>query len=121
MPAIELSSRHQYAVLWVANGVDDYGNVTVASPVEVKVRWVWGRKDSLNAQGVTIALDAQVTVDRSIPVESVMRLGKLKNLPITLDNLTNLVSCDETPDVKGRVFCRVVGLVRRSDTLPTVV
>jgi hypothetical protein len=122
MPAPELNGRHQKAVLWEKVGLDNYGNPTLdASPVEIVVRWEEGRSESIDDNGNPIGVDAQVIVAQEIPVGSIMWRGALANLPNPPTGLKQVISYNETPDIKGRVTFRKVSLVRYSETLPTTV
>lgn len=120
MPAIETSDCHQKAVLWAATGVDGYGNPIVSAAVEIDVRWEEERRESIDAFGNPIALDASVVVDREIAIDSILWLGELIDLPDPPTDLKKVVSRSAVPDVKGRSFRRKVSLVNFSDELPTI-
>ncbi len=122
MPPIEIQDRTQRAVLWEASGTsDDYGKPKVIAPVEVLVRWDDTVSGSLDAQGNKTRVDATVTVDRAVPVDSIMRKGALVDVPVPPTGLYRVASYSEVPDVKGRNFRRTVSLVRHSNTLPEIV
>ncbi len=117
MPVMETDNLTQKAVLWAANGFDDYGEFRVDAPIEISVRWEDSRGDTVDANGNTVAYDAAVVVDRAITVGSVMWLGQLKDLTDTVTKL-RVVTYESVPDVKGRNFWRQVLLSRLSNTLP---
>ena len=106
--------RHQKAVLWAATGYDEYSDIEVSAGVEIDVRWEWGKRDGLDAQGNTITIEATVVVDRKIAVGSKMWLGKLAAYE-TGETVLYVVNYDEIPDLKGRKYRRVVSLSRHSN------
>jgi hypothetical protein len=119
--SLEMQFRTSKAVLWAASGVDRYGEVTVASPVEIMVRWNETKQDPNQAKDEVTSVPVEVVVDRDVAIGSVMRFGPLADLPSTPDNLFRVVNYSSTPDLKGRHYFRTASLVRRSDSLPTVV
>ena len=121
MPAIERSDRKQRSVLWAATGFDDYGEHKVNDPVEIKVRWEEKRRESVDNDGNTIAVDATVVVGREIAVGSIMWLGKKADLAVPPVNLKEVVGYGAIPDVKTRNIRRTVLLVRYSNELPTLI
>ena len=122
MPDIETQGRHQQAVLWEAAGLDDYAKPTVNEQrQEILVKWNEQRQESLDAQGNTIVIDATAVVGQEIPVFSIMKLGTIEDLGDAPTGLKMVVNYSETRDIKGRGIFRSVGLMRYSDTLPTVV
>jgi hypothetical protein len=130
MPALESDNLWQYAVLWVPTGTDRYGRRTVdrENPREVRCRWEYGRKGTLNPQGETVALDATVVVDSLVPVGSQLWPGRLiewQGLNGGLGDdpldepLYEVLTSSAIPDIKGRNTRRTLGLVRSKDTLNT--
>ena len=105
--------RHQKAVLWPATGYDEYSEVEVSTGVEIDVRWEWGKRDGLDAQGNTITIEATVVVDREIAVGSKMWLGLLANYAAG-ETVLHVVNYKEVPDLKGRKYRRVVELSKLS-------
>ncbi len=120
MPPLETSSRRQQAVLWTANGTDNYGELKVDASIQIEVRWETGQKEALDPQGNTVALDSTVIVDRVIPIGSIMWLGEKKDLADPPVGLRQVIDYSEVPDVKGREFRRVVSLMKHSDELPAL-
>lgn len=120
MVTVETSHRLQRAVLWKASGFDNNGKVTVDPAEEIDVRWVEKRRGTLDAQGNTIAVDATAVVDQEIVVGSILWLGNMDDLPAIPVNLKQVATYDETPDLRGRETARSVGLVRYSETLPSL-
>ncbi len=118
--SLESTSRHQKAVLWAANGVDDYGEPKVDAAVEITVRWEEGLQEAVDPNGNTIAVDAVVVVDQAIVVGSIMWLGEKEDLATPPVDLKQVVSFNKIPDIKGRNFRRTVGLIRYSNELPAL-
>ena len=118
--AMENSSLEQKAVLWAANGSDDYGDVTIDAKIEINVRWEEGRKEALDANGKTSAIDSTVYVDRTIPVGSIMWLGTLKTVADPPVNLRQVMNFESIPDLKGRNFRRSVVLMKYGNELPAL-
>ena len=121
------NKRFQKAAYWAKSSVDRYGNPTVASPIELSVRWELGTSQEITPQTNPTAVDATVWVDREIAVGSMMRKGELSELgPGTgsvdpPDNILEVVEYIETPSVQANRFERIVLLRSFGGTLPTVV
>ncbi|MFA5056509.1 MAG: hypothetical protein WC485_00210 [Opitutaceae bacterium] len=120
MASLERQFRHQSAVLWESAGTDDYGNPTVLEPVELFVRWNRLMHNVADARGRVVDLDALVVVDREIPIDSIMWLGRMDEMPAQPTNLKRVVDYTETPDIKGRNIYRTVGLKNYSNALPAL-
>lgn len=122
MPSIERMGLKQYAVVWFAGPVDNNGDVTVRTPVEIRCRWEESIGEQLSpTTGATRDSAQSIMVDRLIPVDSIIWLGKLKELPTTLSNLRQVVTVKNMPDVKSRDSLRTVDVIKFSNQLPTVV
>ena len=121
MPVPELNGRHQTAVLWELAGRDEYDEPRIHSPLEITVRWEETRRESRDAEGNTIIIDAQVMTDREIRPGSIMRLGTLAEWTDEQRGLKQVISYDETPDIKGRYFQRNVLLMAYGDALPAAI
>ena len=127
MPSPEIADLHQKAVLWPAGGIDAYGEVLRSSPpVEIDVRWVLSREKYQDAQGNTVMLDGYVAVDRKIAIDSILWRGRLANWSgtsplVNADELMQVRTYEEIPDVKGREVRRLVGVVRYRGELPAAV
>lgn len=142
MPSQETAFRTQYAVLWPATGnYDAYGQPTIGSPVEIKVRWVSGESRAMDKQGNNIVLDGKAVVNRDIPLGSLMWEGRIRDLrtpeglmfdPILFDpsfydpgdlpgtlgvdidvsKVMEVKTFNPSKDIKGRATYREVGLMR---------
>lgn len=121
MPPVERMELNQKAVVWRADTVtryDRYGNAKVGEADEINVRWTSVNRLVTDPQGVPIAITAEVVADEEIPVNSVMRLGKLIELPDPIDNLFRVAVSNVTPDIKNRETAYSVSLARLNDSLP---
>jgi len=123
MPAPEISSRTQNCVLWPFSDFDDHGRYTVAAPVDIKVRWEETRREIRKPDGVLVSIESTAYVDRAIVPNSLMWLGTIANLPSTSlfpDNLKQVVTYSDVPDIKGRAHRRMVTLARYSKGPPNL-
>jgi len=128
MPHIETLYLNQKALLWAANGKDNYGEVKVDDKVQINVRWEKGDTEGLDALGNKITVNSLVVVDREIAVGSILWKGTMDDYLSgeygTGDDqsveLEQVVNYSETPDIKARSFRRVVFTVRYSKELPTL-
>ena len=125
MPFQEQSHRTQHALLWPRSGDDAYGEPTVSSVVQLRVRWNDTRAQASDAQGNPVTLSAEVHVDRNIKPGSVMWLGTLAEWLGTGSNqddteVMEVVSYNSVNDLKGRVAHHSVSLARYRGTLPTL-
>ncbi len=129
MPPIELQARFEDAVLWpVVSGdvkQDNYGEVKVTTPVELKVQWVGVTGEMTDPMGNKVSTDAQVVVDREVKIGSLMWLGAYEDWLGTgsgdVDaDLHKVVAFNFQKDIKGRVSRRTVGLQRYKDSLPEI-
>lgn len=122
MPAPELSHLYETAVLWPNTGIDRYGQPTLGTPEEIRVRWDDSEKRSLDPQGNRISVDATAIVDRDISVHSEMWLGKLDEWVGTgtgQDDETVVMTVktfNRTPDVRGRYTARKVGMLKKASS-----
>lgn len=125
MPAPEISDRYQGAVLWPKSGFDRHGQVTVGSPVEMRVRWNDAKAERLDAQGNTVTVDATAIVDREVEIGGQMWLADdpsksaldqwygVGSAGQTQDEkVLTVITFDATPDSKNRYAQREVGLKR---------
>lgn len=123
MPAPEVTSRYQKVVLWAKTGVDRYTNTLRGDPVQLTVRWRYTNRDAMDPQGNKIQINATVDTEQDIPMNSLLWLGTLpewnsSGSAATDTGLMEVVSFDNTPDVKNRVVKRTFGLKRYKNTLP---
>jgi hypothetical protein len=123
MPAPEVATLYQTAVLWMNTGVvDKLGQIAVADPIEVAVRWSDSLSESTDPQGQTIMTDSTVVIGVDVTVGSLIWLGLLRDWKSTPDqDIKEVRSVKKTPDIKGRVFKRTLGLFRYRGKLPPAV
>lgn len=117
---MEDSDLHQKAVLCSVAGRDNYGKVTRNAAVEINVRWEEKRAEQLNAEGVVIAVDAVVIVDRDISIGSILWLGALADFSSSSASLKQVISFKKIPDIKNRAHRRRVEVMKYSDALPAL-
>lgn len=115
--------RRQKAVYWSFAGLDQYGNPTVNSAIELSVRWEYGIAQEIKPNTDPQAVDATVWVDREVPLGSMLRKGKLSELGAvdTPDKILEVIEYQEIPSVQATMFERIVLVRRFAETLPTVV
>lgn len=124
MPPPERATRRQKATLWRARGTNDYGLAILdPNPEEVTLRWVQQVGEVPIGQGDTVGLDAAAVVDTKIPVNSAIWLGALADWYGTGSGqddteLMQVNSYSETPDAKGRVAYREIGMKRYRGNKP---
>jgi hypothetical protein len=119
MVAQEKRSLHQDAVFWETNLTqNNYGREELKAAVAVKIRWQTKNKEVLSPGGSVIGIESMAVVDRTMPVGSILWLGKLIDLPGTPANLRQVVNYNETPDIKNRKVRRTVDLIKFSNELP---
>ena len=118
MMVLETTERNQSAILWTIAGHDNYGDVTLNDPIEIKVRWEHKQSEQLVPDGSKISVVAEVVVDRDIDLESILWLGTLADLPTTPTELKQVIFSRKIPDIKGRHYRRVVSLMVYSNSLP---
>ena len=119
--AIETSDLHQRAVLWRFDSHDDHGQLRVFSPEEIGVRWVENNREVVSKDGTVVVSTVQAVVEEDIPIDSILWLGELLDLPISPTDLMQVVSKSTVPDLKNRETFRELNLLRYQDTLPTIV
>ena len=129
MVSIITAGLRQNAVLFAEGTTfDDYGQLNVNRPgIDIKVRWEARRGDTVDSNSNTVAYDAVVAVDRVINPGSIMWLGRISDLTgtgtsqIPTDNIYQVITYEEVPDIRGSNPYREVKLMRFGDTMPTAV
>ena len=121
---LETDELNQKAVLraWDGSSYDDYGEKKIGIATEINVRWKQGRSTTIDVLGNTVALDSKAIVDREVKVGSVMRLGELECLPVSVSiDWREVVDDSEIPDIKGEEVRRLVSLHKYSlDTTASI-
>lgn len=121
MPSPESNCREQVAVLWEASGnVTENGVPKVKLPREVEVRFRNKQVRTGDPRGNQITYDASAVTEETYPVDSVLWVGEMADLPDEPTPLYQIKEYGEVPDVKGRETNYTAMLMRYTDTLPTV-
>ena len=129
MPPPETFHRHDRMLLWRKVGNNRYGNPIVSSPEELMVRWEDGQKDVRKPDGTFITVDATVVVNIDIEMGSTVWLAPNKTYSaleqfmgsgsgVEDTDIMEVVTRDITPDLKGRVKRRVLGVARFKQDRP---
>src|SRR5574343_312889 len=119
MPSPAIANRKQHAVLWAVSGRGDYGERTLASPVEIKVRWESTKTEGGDPRSETAAKSVTCHTDQSVAVGSEMWLGRLDDLVGTASpgDVHVVTAITTVPDVKGRETKYTLTLDRKSESL----
>lgn len=103
MPDVTVANLKDRACVWEFTKNDRNGTPRVsATPYEVKCRWEQKTTERTSQDGQTLGYPGTVHLDRSVPVLSIIRQGKLADLPDDLDSLYKIESIDAVPDLKNR-------------------
>ena len=112
--------RKQDVVVWKFSGFDDEGQVTVSSPVAMKVRIEEKTRETLDSKGITVTTFMDINISSEVPVGSLVWLGKKSALPVTVTGILQVIDRDNTPDIKGRNFDKWVGVQKYGDRQPVI-
>ena len=128
MPAFEQMDRHQTALYWSDAGSDTYGQMRVRAAREIMVRWVFVRREIIDADGNKAQLDAEVVMNEQPTIGSLMWQGDLDDFNGTGSGsayggveLYEVKVVEYTPDIKNRMIRWTAGLARHGSNLPTVI
>ena len=125
MPDNEINCRYQDAVVWEQISYNDFGEVTVGTSKNIKVRIEKGKKEVLDPSGNRIASPIELAVGEHIPVGSLVWLGNPKTMPEETElQVYQTTSYQEIPDVSFRKKDRWVklthyGKIKNTATTPT--
>lgn len=123
MPALETHDLRQYMVIWLRTGQDRHGLPVLSQPQEIKCRWLVDLGQSADPQGNTVQSSGKIIVplhEHDVPNGSIVREGRLKDLPDEPDRLHSVILVDGIPDIKNRNQRTTLTVMRYSDKLPTV-
>ena len=121
MPPPENNELNQNAILWrFSDTKDDYNRPIVKAYEEVMVRFNLKRRQSTDAKGTVINYDATAITEETYPIDSILWIGELKDMPASPTPLYQVKSYSEMSDVKNRETKYKAMLVRYTDTLPTI-
>jgi hypothetical protein len=127
VPPLETMDLHDVACLYepAALGQDAYNRGRYLGPVQVQCRVTWQRRQAVNAQGQTIALDATAVLDRDPAEGSLLVLTEMGALPEPTDtagwaglDVLRVSTYTGAADLKNRFYRRSVGLVRVNSQAP---
>lgn len=116
---VERSHLIHWATVWDYAGLRMDGTPKVsAEPYEIRCRWVPRRGQTIGADSNPLAFDAELVLIEDVQERSIMRLGRLADLPDDPDNLFEVLTSDSADDLKGRAVSRSLTLGRYTATLP---
>lgn len=106
---------------WAKNGVDDYGEQTVAAAADIKGRLINSKSYIERSTQGTVQAEAMLKdLDRDLVIGSIVWQGLSSNYSTATD-LFEVVSVESISDVKGRKIRRSAFLNRWKDELPAIV
>ena len=116
---VERSHLPHYATVWdfVGLGLDGAPYVS-DEPREIRCRWVSSRRETIGADNNPLAYDDSITLLDEVTERSLMRLGKIADLPAEPDSLFEVLTTSYTPDIKNRAALRTLTLGRFTGPLP---
>lgn len=120
MPALEVCDLRQDAVIWLQKGQDRHGLPVVGQPQEIKCRWLLNQTQSADPQSNTVQSSGTMIVSVELPPGTIVREGRVCDIPDPPDQLHTAVPLKSTPDLKNRNRRIEVTLMRYTDKLPTV-
>lgn len=124
MPSVSVASCVHNAVVWPFLDVNQDNEPLFSAPEDIKVRWEKKRLQRIADDGNIGVTVASVLVSREVVVGSLMREGKLEDLPESPtevpSNLFEVMDYDEVPNVKHRDPARSVRLQRWKGAVPVV-
>ena len=126
MPAQEIAFRRDKILYWEKATPDRHGVRKVLPYVELRVRWDDKKTLGRDSQGNKISLDSTVIAAQNLLPQSIVLHQTEEYYVGTGSDLTPLelyevVTMDQTPDIKNRASAYVVGLQRYRGNLPEVV
>ena len=108
---------NQKAVLWLKTGVNQFNQDTYGEPEEIPCRWE-DRDDQVKLDsGELINATARIMVAQVIPLESILWLGKLVDLPDYPSDLHEVVLTRNTPSLDGMNYQRTIVTQRFAGTI----
>lgn len=120
MPAPETNDLLDPAILWRYSSKDDYNRPINRPYEEVMINFSLKRRQSTDAKGSVISYDATATTGETYPIDSILWIGELKDMPESPTPLYQVKGYSEMSDVKNRETKYKADLVRYTDTLPTI-
>lgn len=107
--------RKQTAVYWPFVSINTFGEKTVGSPIEIKVRWEDKNEEFLDMGGQIQMSRAVVYVDRDMVNGSILMLGVIADITDSTnikenDGAWEVRRFDKLPDIKAKEFLRTAFL-----------
>jgi hypothetical protein len=105
----------QTAVYWAPDGTDEYGQPTVASPVELDVRWEDTVEGVVNEEGSTVLSKSKVMVSADVAIGGMLWLGSLSDCPDpanpkNLSGAYEIIAFEKIPNFRCTEFMRIARL-----------
>jgi len=75
-----VTRSNETAVYWAANGLDNYGQPSYASAVEIDCRWIDKVEEYLDGQGEKKISNAHVMVTQQLVLNGMLYLGTIVDL-----------------------------------------
>ena len=100
----------QLATYWALSSIDGYGKRTLATPVEIYVRWEDRTDLEINVNGEAIPSKARVYVLQDMLVGEYLALGDqtATTNPETIDSALQIKAYLKTPSLRGDEYTRKV-------------
>lgn len=125
MPAPETNDLLDSAILWrFSDRKDDYNRPIVSQYEEVMINFSLGRAktrtESRDAKSSVISYDATAITEETYPIDSILWIGELRDMPEKPTPLYQVKGYSESNDIKNRETKYRANLMRYTDTLPTI-
>lgn len=125
MPPIETAARCQTVMYWPYQGEDNYGEPLYGTGREVTVRWTDVHRSVRDAKGNLVSVDAEIVTDFALTVGDFLWKGSQSEWVGTgsgsvIEDVMQVVSYDEIPDLKNRFIRRESNLGKYQGTLPVL-
>lgn len=116
---LETADLVHEAVLLVASGFDNNGEVTVESAVDINCRWLETHEDGLDTNGNPVRIDVSVVVDQAVPIGSILWEGNTEDNPTpNAGKMYKVNHYRRASDVKGNHTRYTLKLTAYNDQLP---
>lgn len=108
------------AAYWAFSAYDKYTQPTVSAAIEITIKgWQKAKRQIVSPDGVPINFDVTCIALQAIAPGSIIRKGKLVDVPSTPNNLYEVQDCTEDDDIKGCNTVYQLRLIKRA-SLPTL-
>lgn len=110
-----------YGVYWEADGYDNYGELKIKDPVEIRVRWMLDIRDGKDAEGHRISIDGQISCLQELVIGSIVWEGRLAVVPALPTPLYQIYTDVSGLDFKNRKTRYLFNLSRFKNALSILV